>query len=180
VSTYTLSRTQSSFLFKKNKPRFVIDSAGELEHVPIRGSSSSRVSVVYRILSPLYLPYFVNGPIKRLKGRDSAVTRRQDESSPVQPDIVQLEKALLLKARGIADDRHQKMFVLATLPDPSAKELKDFCDRNRITLVMVPWVTTPSNLVLGKYDGHWNPRAHRLVAAPLLAQLRARSSSVNR
>jgi hypothetical protein len=68
------------------------------------------------------------------------------------------------------------MFVLASLPEPSAKELKDFCDRNRITLVMAPWAITPSNLVLGKYDGHWNPRAHRLVAARLLTQLRASSN----
>ena len=172
VSTYTLARTQSSFIFKKNKPRFVVDSAGELEHVPIRESSSTGVSVVYRILSPLYLPYFVNEQIRRLRGRDSARARAHDESSPVQPDIVRLEKALLLKARAIADNRNQRMFVLASLPEPSAKELKDFCDRNRITLVMVPWAVTPSNLVLGKYDGHWNPRAHRLVAAALLTQLR--------
>jgi hypothetical protein len=175
VSTYTLARTQSGFLFQKNKPRFVVDSAGELKHVPIRESSSTRVSAVYRILSPLYLPYFVNEQIKRLKGRDSARARMRDESSPVQPGIVLLEKALLLKARAIADDRNQRMFVLATLPEPSAKELKDFCDRNRITLVMVPWAIAPSNLVIGKYDGHWNPRAHRLVAARLLTQLRASS-----
>jgi hypothetical protein len=59
---------------------------------------------------------------------------------------VLLEKALLLKARAIADGRKQRMFVLATLPEPSGKELKDFCDRNRITLVMVPWVITPRTL----------------------------------
>jgi len=177
VSTYTLARTQLSFIFTKNKPRFVVDSAGELEHLPIPESSSTWVSVVYRILSPLYLPYFVREQIKRLKRRDSV---HAGETSPVQPDIVLLEKALLLKARAIADARNQRMFVLATLPEPSAKELKDFCDRNRITLVMAPWVVTPSNLVLGKYDGHWNPRAHQLVAAPLLTQLRARSSSANR
>jgi len=180
VSTFTLSRTQSSFLFEKNKPRFVLDSAGKLEHVPIRQSSSTRVSVVYRILSPLYLPYFLNQQIKRMKGRDSVRARMRSESSPVQPSIVLLEKALLLKARAIADERNQRMFVLATLPEASANELKDFCDRNRITLVMVPWAITPSNLVLGKYDGHWNPRGHQLVAAPLLTQLLARSSSVNR
>ena len=173
VSTFTLARTKSSFIFEKNKPRFVIDSAGQLKHVPIRESSSTRVGVVYRILSPLYLPYFLNEQIKRLKGRDSVRARMRDESSPVRPDIVLLEKALLLKARAIADGRKQRMFVLATLPEPSVKELKDFCDRNRIALVMVPWVVTPPNLVLGKYDGHWNPRGHRLVAAPLLTQLRA-------
>lgn len=177
VSTYTLSRTQSSFIFKKDKPRFVVDSTGQLEHVPIRESSSTRVGVVYRILSPLYLPYFVDEQIRRLKGRDSASARMRDESLPVLPDIVRLENALLLKARAIADHRNQTMFVLATLPEPSAKDLKDFCDQNRITLVMTPWVATPSNLVLGKYDEHWNPRAHRLVAAALLTQLRARSSS---
>ena len=173
VSTYTLARTQFSFIFKKNKPRFVVDSAGQLELVPIRESSSTRVSVVYRILSPLYLPYFVNEQIRRVKGRDSVRARMRDESLPVLPDIVRLEKALLLKARAIADNRNQTMFVLATLPEPSAKDLKDFCDQNRITLVMTPWAATPSNLVLGKYDGHWNPRAHRLVAALLLSRLRA-------
>ena len=180
VSTYTLSRTQTSFIFKKNKPRFVFDSAGQLEQVPIRESSSARVSVVYRILSPLYLPYFVDEQIKRLKGRDSVRARARDESFPVEPGIVRLEKALLLKARAIADDRNQRMFVLASLPEPSAKELKDFCDRNRITLVMVPWAVTPPSLVLGKYDGHWNSSAHRLVAAPLVAQLRVVKDSRGR
>jgi hypothetical protein len=177
VSTLTLSRSQTSFIFDKQKPRFVVDSVGKLELVPIRESSSTRASIVYRILSPLYLPYFVKAQIKRLKKRDPVRARSRDESAPVQADIVRLQKALLLKARAIADDRNQRMFVLATLPEPSAKELKDFCDQNRITLVMTPWVVTPSHLWVGKYDGHWGPRGHQLVAAPLLTQLEVAKDS---
>lgn len=180
VSTHTLSRSRSSFIFNKDKPRFVVDSAGELELVPIRETSSTRASFVYRILSPLYLPYFVDQQIKRLKEPDSAIVRTRRESTQVESDLVRLEAALLLKAKAIADARNQRMFVLALLPEQAATELKDFCDRNRITLVMAPWAVAPSHLVLGPHDGHWNPRAHRLVAERLLTQLRASVVSINR
>ena len=127
VSTFTLSRSQRNFIFDKQKPRFVVDSAGKAELVPIRVSSTTRASVFYRILSPLHLPYFVNAQIKRLKGRDSVRARSRDESAPVQTNVVRIEEALLLKP-GDADDRTRDVRS-RTLPPPSAKAA-GFCDRS--------------------------------------------------
>jgi hypothetical protein len=170
VSVHTLGRSRSGFLFMKPKPRFLIDSAGRLVRVAVREKSSALTDLVYRILSPLYLPYFVETELKRLTRRD-AMRGNRDETVPVDPATMRLGMALLLKARAIAAERNHKMFLLAALPDTSRKELKDFCDRNGIAMVGTPWPVAPRQLVFGKYDGHWNPRAHQLVADRLLLAL---------
>ncbi|MDP9179142.1 MAG: hypothetical protein M3O61_15810 [Gemmatimonadota bacterium] len=171
VSVHTLARSTSGFIFRKPKPRFVVDSIGRLLRVPVQEKSTAGTDLVYRVLSQLYLPYFVETQVKDLTRRAPKRPRGLVETVAVNPTTMRLGMALLLKARTIAAERNQRMFVLASLPDTSRKQLKDFCDRNGIVLVETPWPVPPRQFSFGTYDGHWNPRGHQLVADRLSAQL---------
>ena len=174
VSTFTISRTRSGFIFRKHKPRFMFDSIGGLVLVPPREGASARTDIVYRLLSPFYLPYFVDGQVKRIRRLNKPRSPGRDETIPVSAERLRLTEALLLRAKAIADGRHHRLLVFATLPPPSMKTLKDFASRNGIVMVPTPWTIAPPALVLGKYDGHWNPRGHRVVAAQLSPEIHRR------
>lgn len=171
VSVFTIDRTRLGFMFRKPKPRFMLDSAGGLVLMRPRENASARTDVVYRLLSQFYLPYFVDGQLKRIRRRGRPSRAALTELVPVSKEGLRLTEALLLRAKSIATARNHRIVVLATLPPPSMKALKDFTDRNGIAIVPTPWTIAPPPLVLGKYDGHWNARGQAVVAAQLSPEL---------
>ena len=171
VSTFTLRRTNDSYLYRKAKPKFTLDSTGNLLLTPIPAKASALTDLMYRVLSPFYLPYFVELQLKRRTDPDALTTLTRNSTLPTSPAIVRLQMALLLKARAIAVERNQRMIVLASLPAASSRELRDFCSRNGIVFIETPRSVASSQLIFGKYDKHWNPRAHQLVADRLRAML---------
>lgn len=52
VSPATLMRSETGYLFRKHKPRFVLTPAGDLELVPIPGQATQWTAALYRLFSP--------------------------------------------------------------------------------------------------------------------------------
>ena len=171
VSTFTINRTRTGFIFRKHKPMFVVDSTRELVLVPPMKGASARTDVVYRILSPFHLPYFVDGQLRRIRRLYTPRNPGRDPTAPVSAQHLRLTEALLLRAKAVADRRNQRLIVLAILPPPSMQSLKQFAATNGIVMVPAPWTVAPPALVLGKYDEHWNPRGHAVVARQLLPEI---------
>ena len=65
---HTATRMMFSQIYRKPKPMFTVDSAGALVPTPVRSRTSARTDLVYRLLSPLYLPYFLELQVRRLGG----------------------------------------------------------------------------------------------------------------
>ena len=158
-------------MFRKAKPQFVFDSTGALVLIPPGEVSSARTDVLYRLLSPLYLPYFLDGQVRHLRRRFRKHDRGRDPTAPVAAQRLRLTEALLLRAKAVADKRSQRLIVLAILPPPSMESLREFAASNGIVMVPAPWTIAPAPLVLSKYDEHWNPRGHAVVAAQLSPEI---------
>jgi hypothetical protein len=171
ASSATLSRMKFGFIFGKPKPRFVLDSTGTLVLVPLEHSSAALTDGVYRLLSRFYLPYFLEAQLIRLVARDGRVTAVMERNSGEDPAGLSLLEAILVRARAVAAQRGHRLIVLASLSDETIARLQPFCDSNGITLVSTGWSAGPDDLVFGKYDRHWIPKAHTLVASRLMQVL---------
>ncbi|MEO8575729.1 MAG: hypothetical protein ABI556_03475 [Gemmatimonadales bacterium] len=174
VSTNIISRTRSDFIFNKPKPKFTLDSAGGLVLASPKANVSAFTDVVYRLLSPFYLPYFVDTQLKRIRDGRRPQREGREATTPVGPEGIRLTEALLLRAKSLADGRNHSLLVLAELPPPSMKTLKEFADRNGIAIVPTPWTSAPPPLVFGTYDGHWNARGDAVVAGQLALAMYSR------
>ena len=67
------------------------------------------------------------------------------------------------------------------LPPADREELRHFCEQNDIDFLEIPpdiAATSTTNdrmdLVLGRYDRHWNVKANGLIADPLEQDIRRR------
>ena len=167
VSKPTTLRTRHAVRYHKPKPRYTLDSAGSLR---LESANSRRIlgtDLLLKMAGPLYLPYFLDIQAIRRSADQAKATGREIEL--IDPELTPLVLAMLGRARELAKRRNQRMAVLVSLSDPSATEVRDFCERNGIGYVSTPWATAPRNLTLGKTDGHWTPEAHRMIAARLSA-----------
>lgn len=171
ASRATLSRMNFGFIFGKPKPKFVLDSTGTLVLVPLERRSAALTDGVYRLLSRFYLPYFLEAQLVRLAARDGRVTAVMERNSGEDAEGLSLLEAALVRARAVAAQRGHRLIVLASLSGETIARLQPFCDRNGITLVSTGWPITPDVLVFGKYDRHWIPEAHALVASRLMVAL---------
>jgi hypothetical protein len=167
ASEATLSRTQYGSFSRKSKPRFVREKDGTLRLIPIPVSDQARTRLLYDAFGFLYLPHFVE---RRRMMLEAARQSSRGRSAPPQNGvpITELEKELLEKAKGIAVKRAHRLTVLASLPRTPIEDLRSFCEREGIRFLEIEFNGRAPELRLGKYDPHWNVRAHQFIVAQLL------------
>jgi len=176
VSKGTLRRTRHDYIYRKHKPKFVMDQNDSLRLVPVQQGANLWTRLLYKALSPLYLPYFVDGRLAMLKRTPKQAGDEPDKKTMAGNDeFGELEKKILDRARNTARERKHLMTITTNLPKIPGKGLKDFCDQRGIGFLQVVLPGEDLDLRFGEHDGHWNPRAHRLIAEQLLSQLGTRS-----
>lgn len=180
VSNLTLGRIPYDYVYRKNKPKFVLDPVGRLQLVPVRSGAIAWTSLLYRALSDLYLPYFVDYQLA--SASKSFLGTRADRgasSQTSQRELGRLEQAMLERVHAVARSRGHRLTLLVELPpslDGIKLSLRRFCDEHAIGCLETAFPPPAAQYRLGAHDGHWNPSAHALAAEQLLAQLRARAS----
>lgn len=169
VSGATFYRATKDFLYGKPKPRFELDEQGGLKLQPVAPNQARLWGWVYGVLNPFYLPYFVDYQLKRRK--DAPV---QSPNRPLEKPFYlnPFTKALLRRAAAVAGERGHKLSLVSVLQGADAEELKVFCEENAIALLKLE--IDAQRIRLGKHDRHWNPEAHRNIAAQLRSWFEAR------
>jgi lysophospholipase L1-like esterase len=177
VTSSTLARMRQDFIYAKYKPMFVADPAIGLRVQAVPGPSNRALDLVYRVLSPFYLPYFVQNRLSMLK-LGAATTAPSDRTT--QPRFVDsLVEQVLLRAQETARERAQRMSLLVgDVTDSDHEALRQFCARNDIGFIDVAReavaavsASEMTDLVLGPDDRHWNSKGHHLVASDLETRL---------
>ena len=88
--------------------------------------------------------------------------------------ISELERGMVDRASAVALKRKHQMMLLAFLPEMAREDLQNFCDQKGIGFLVIALPDESHDLIIGKYDPHWNSQAHQLIAGQLLSQLEAR------
>lgn len=187
VSGNTLERTRYNYIYKKHKPMFVIDETGTLQLISIPKEKAATTSLLYKILSPMYLPYFLERRSEMLKDvlKKSSYSRNRGtntESIIPRERMGDFEKKMFIMAKNMALERKQRITILAELPKAKSKDLEDFCNQNEIGFLKIAFDDNneKQGLVFGKYDYHWNLQGHKLVAQQLLSQMEKMSNGGER
>src|SRR6185295_12860692 len=76
VGATTLSRIHTDYIYSKYKPVFRRQSDGDLTRIPVPKGKNEVVSHVYGMLSPFYLPYFLQTQLAILREDGSRKTSR--------------------------------------------------------------------------------------------------------
>ena len=182
VSTSTIERLYSGKIYAKYKPRFVLEHDGRVRLVPVPRFRNRAVSTAYRLLSPFYLPYFLQVRVARARAAVMPRVLRASGDPPVPARYVgPFELALMRRAIAVTRAAHHRMALLvANLPQADRLALRTFCTDNDIgyleidsALTIEAYTDQSSGLVLGRDDLHWNARAHGMIADSLKRQLGA-------
>jgi hypothetical protein len=175
VSRAILQRTRYDYIFRKHKPKFVIDENDDLRLVPVQQGANAWTRLFYKVLSPMYLPYFLDRQLSKLKRAPTQPGDAPNQKTTKGIDAIgELEKRILDRARNVAHGRKHRMTIIANLPETPRVDLKDFCDQREIGFLQIVLPKEDPDLSLGKHDGHWNPGAHQLITEQLLSQLKTR------
>jgi hypothetical protein len=171
VSRDTLHRTHYDYIYRKHKPKFVIDQNDSLRLVHVQQGTNVWTRLFYRVLSPLYLPYFVDHRLAMLKRNPKQENDESDQKTTVGSDAIgELEKRILDRASNVAREWKHRMTIIADLPKTPRRDLKNFCDQRGIGFLQIVLPKGDPDLTFGKHDRHWNPRAHKLITEQLLSQ----------
>jgi len=173
VSNKILERAHQGRIFRKDKPKFVIDRRGTLRMVPIPQGNHVWTSFLFRVASPLYLPYFVERQLAMLQGKPEQSNTRLNQYT-TNDAIGELEKKILERVRNIAFERKHRITIMAFLPNTARKALQNFCDQRGIDFIEIVFDDEYRDLIFGEHDIHWNTRAHNLTAGQLLSQWKPR------
>jgi|KBSSwiStaDraftv2_1062776.scaffolds.fasta_scaffold374607_2 hypothetical protein len=161
VSRVTLERLHASYVYRKYKPRFVLNANGELTFEPIPKVGLGLTGFLYRVLGPFYLPYYLE-------------RRLADPLVPVgSSEFGGLAKRLLLEARSLATQARERVTVLSDLPLPERSRVRNFCSRNDMGFLEVALENRSGLFVISRDDRHWNAEAHAVIAEQLAKQLEA-------
>jgi hypothetical protein len=167
VSGVTLLRTRTGNIYMKDKPQFVLDENGSLRLMAIPPRRTSIAIGLRSVLSPLYLPYFLERSLIMLRRANGRASRTEPDS---RKRLDELTTKLLLKAVGIASERKQRLTLLLDLPNGSDRDALGFCEQNQITCVTLAVDSKNQDNWLGPHDHHWNPRANLQVTEQFLLQ----------
>ncbi len=86
--------------------------------------------------------------------------------------IGDFEKKMIIISRNITFERKQSITILAELPETKRNYLEDFCYQHGIGFLEIIFDDNKKqDLIFGRRDSHWNPKAHELLAERLLSQL---------
>ena len=110
----------TGYIYSKYKPGFKIEPDGNLRLISVSKSKNVIKRLVYKLLSPMYLPYFVDRTITQV--RASLKTNDKGEGA----SLGNLEKAVSRKAKQMALDNHQKLSVFVNLRKELSDELREF------------------------------------------------------
>ena len=165
ASPATLSRTETGYVYRKHKPRFVLDRSGALQLVAPPPGATRWTTIAYRLLSPWYLPYFLDRRLEAareiLRGTPArAATATSGQEAPVSA----LTPALLARAAGVARVRGHRLLLLADVPGATLSSLRQACAGNGIRVVAVEFPGDRTPFIFGPEDPHWNRRGHDWVA----------------
>jgi len=161
VSRVTLERLHASYVYRKYKPRFVLNANGDLMLEPIPKVGLALTGFLYRALGPFYLPYYLE-------------RRLTDPLAPVgSSEFGGLARRLLLEARSLGAHVRERVTVLSDLPLPERSRVRDFCSRNDMGFLEIALENRPRLFVIGRDDRHWNAEAHGVIAEQLSKQLEA-------
>jgi hypothetical protein len=182
VSSSTLGRMRENYIYAKYKPMFVHDDALGLRLIPVPRMLNRGVNFFYGLLSPFYLPYFVQNRLSMMKLSSASIAARPTGASSEPRYVDSLSKKVLLRVRTTARERNQHVSVLVgDLGLTDREELRLFCEQNDVGFLQVPPEAAAAlgsahstDLVLGPGDRHWNSKANRLIADELRAQLARR------
>lgn len=179
VSESTLERIHYDYIYNKHKPKFVLDQNGILRIVPIPQRIHVWTSLLYKVLSPLYLPYFIERRLAMLKSIPERSRHTQNqETIPENLAISELEKGILNKAKEMALKQKHQLSFLVFLPEKSRENIQNFCKQREIGFLEIIFHSENQDLIISEYDRHWNFQAHKLIAQQLLFQLEARVKDV--
>jgi len=175
LSRGTLNRLKYAYIYRKHKPAFRLDFKGQLLQIPLPQRAVKWEPILYRVLSPFYLPYFVDRQLARMQADPSA---DRAERNPLQDaesiSIGGLEMRILERAVQAARERNDRLTLLAFLPPRTIQSLKDTGAWQHVDIIPIAFDDDYQKLVLGPEDLHWNPRAHGLIARQLSPFIAAR------
>jgi hypothetical protein len=187
VSPSTLGRIHSRFNYAKYKPMFVLERSGSLEVLAVPRGRNAMIDVLYRVLSPFYLPYFLQTQMAILRQTGRSATSGPTSGTPAvtteTSGIHELALAILRRASNVARERnHRLTLLLASLPPADLSTMLAFCNEIGVTYLEIdpsrPIGTTPpisvDEAIFGEGDGHWNAKANGIIAAQLLSQIEDR------
>ncbi len=170
ATTATLGRMETDYLYRKHKPRFVLDSAGALRLREPAASATTLTAMAYGLLSPLYLPYFLDRRMEVLRtalGRPAVQPRWNPQENAA---ATSLAAAVLDRAAGVARRRGHRLLVLADLSASSVSSFLDLCATSGIPVVSLEFPGERERFRFGPEDPHWNERGHEIVARQFWTQ----------
>jgi hypothetical protein len=172
VDDNTLDRTRYDYIYRKHKPKFVLDREA-LTLMPVAGGATAWSSALYRVFSPLYLPYFVERRLALLMPTPQPTEASTDDGTEDGSAIDELATRILERAQRVARERGHRVTVLVDLPEAAMASWKRYCEEKRFGYLEVDVPEAPG-LRFGGEDRHWTPAAHQLIADGLVAQLASR------
>ena len=180
VARGTLERIHARYIYAKYKPVFSYSPDGGLKVEPIPTVKNRGVSLLYEMFSPLYLPYFLQNEVAILKETFAAGMSVEKRISGEPKYVGPLAKEILQRARATTRRKNQRMSVLVgDIWSADREDLRHFCEQNNIDFLEVPVDIAATSmrddridLVLGRYDWHWNAKANRWIADQLEKQIR--------
>ena len=177
VSQSTLKRTYYDHIYNKPKPKFITDQRGSLKIVPVPPNAHMWTNLLYSILHPLYLPYFVERRLAVLKGLPDESRNPQAQKAGIEDiPIGELQRGMLDRASAVALERKHRMTILVFLPKTLTRALQNSCDQKGIGLLEIDLHGEDHDLILGKHDSHWNSQAHQQIARQLISFLKIRGN----
>ncbi len=175
VSKATLNRTRHDYIYRKHKPKFVIGQSGSLEFVPVQQKTNVWTRTFYNVLSPMYLPYFVDRRLAMLKQTPKQAGDALDQKTTAGSyAISELAKKILDRVRNLTHERKHRMTIIVDLPNIMRNDLENFCNQRGIGFWQIVFPKEWADLTIGKHDAHWSNQAQKLIAKQLLSQLETR------
>jgi hypothetical protein len=147
----TLERSKTGYLYRKHKPRFVLHGGDSLELVPPEPRGTALTEIAYRLLSPFYLPYFIERRLTR-------------PGAALAPVLDSLSAALFARAARIANGRGDRLVVLTTLSGAMLEEARRIGRERGFDVVAIELPGSYPVWTFGPEDAHWTERTHELVA----------------
>jgi hypothetical protein len=181
ASPATLSRMDTGYVYRKHKPRFVLDRSGALQLVVPPPSATTWTTIAYRVLSHWYLPYFLD---RRLEATREILRGTSAQASSAttgdEPPLSALTPAVLARASEVARARGHRLLLLADLPGAALSSLRQVCAGHGIRVMAVKFPGGRTPFTFGPEDAHWNRRGHDRVAELFWEQWAAADDSAVR
>src|SRR5208337_4872553 len=166
ISTATLDRIRDDYIYRKYKPKFVADQKGNLRAVLPPKLANVWTSTLYDLLSPFYLPYFLDRRLAILMDMIKRPSKSHDEPQTDKDDgdIGDFEKQLIERVRNKAVERKHRLTIITYLGERARNDLELFCKQKSIGYMAIVFAGKFDDLTISKEDHHWNVQAHKLIA----------------